>query len=463
MLKFMHGYVAETWDAQVNSGLVRDCDGVRFCQTTRLGSEKKFNELAAKDSTLYNIIKERNCPFYVDRLQGGTYISDYRYDQKLIEEYKRMLGDKFWGFQMHEWLSNYSSDLRKLEDLPEESWTVEGITAHIKKAFPYPYLFLESMTAEEMAHYGKPKSFWDYYSFMTDIFKKRQKVGDLIPVDSASLMYAFELEEGCTRIMPEVGAQTGDARVQICYARGMTGKEGLHYGVYYEPWGRTPNSIHEKIEGRPPITACCYQADGKNEWEIGGSADFPFQTVGHNGGGSRSLQKRIFLYSYLSNADFMSEEWGVCNLFFDWKSFELSPYGKVKKDFVDFMEKYPDVGEKLTPIAAVLPNDLPYIENVFKKPHYKPVFEIDHADYGKVKEGVIKLFANSAPMAGTETTTLSNNEIPDALDLLNEGFGDLTKYDYLVDLTFKDTRRPAGRIGAGVLYLNWLESTNWGL
>ena len=37
-----------------------------------------------------------------------------------------MLGEKFLGFQMHEWLSNYrSDDSDKLGDLPAEEWTKE--------------------------------------------------------------------------------------------------------------------------------------------------------------------------------------------------------------------------------------------------------------------------------------------------------------------------------------------------
>ena len=150
----------------------------------------------------------------------------------------------------------------------------------------------------------------------------------------------------------------------------------------------------------------------------------------------RSLQKRIFLYAYLSGAEFISEEWGICNVFYDWNDYELSPYGRVKKELVDFMDKYPDVGEVLTPIGVIMPKDLPMLENVFKKPHYRPVFPYVDSTYEKVKAGVEELFATSAPMMGTETITMVNCTIPDALDLLNDGFGDISKYEYLVDLTF---------------------------
>ena len=41
-------------------------------------------------------------------------------------------------------------------------------------------------------------------------------------------------------------------------------------------------------------------------------------------------------------------------------------------------------------------------------------------------------------MAGDETLTFINSEIPDAIDMLNDGFGDLGKYEYLVNLTKED-------------------------
>ena len=118
MFVFFHGYSPDTWDAMLRSGLVGDGDGIRFQQSIRLDEEMKFNRLARKGGKLYGIIKERGCPFYVDRLQGGDYIQDYVYDKELLDEYRRLLGDKFFGFQMHEWLSNYNSDAnKKLKEL----------------------------------------------------------------------------------------------------------------------------------------------------------------------------------------------------------------------------------------------------------------------------------------------------------------------------------------------------------
>lgn len=422
MLVFFHGYSPDTWDAMVRSGLVGDNDGIRFQQSIRLDEEMKFNRLARKGGALYNIIKERNCPFYVDRLQGGDYIQDYVYDKELIDEYSRLLGDKFYGFQMHEWLSNYRGDaIKKLGELSADEWTKENIQRIIFEKFPFKYLFLECMTLEEFAAAGKPLTAEQFYNNMTAIYQKRQKIGDILPCDSYFLAYQFEIQNGAKRLMPEVGAQTPDSRLQICYARGMTRREGKSFGIYYEPWG-----------GKP-FSACAYNG-AKNEWAAGGH-DFPFQTYGHNGGSSRSLQKRIFLYGYLSGAEFISEEWGLYNTFLEGTDFELSPYGLIKKDFLAFVRKYDDIGDKLTPIATVLPEELPVLDSCHE-PYKLFGYDSTNERLASIKNGVAEIFASSVPMLGSEQKNLRNSDIPDAIDLLNRDDGMLKKYDYLIDLTF---------------------------
>ena len=82
--------------------------------------------------------------------------------------------------------------------------------------------------------------------------------------------------------------------------------------------------------------------------------------MGENDGSSRSLQKRIHLYSYFSGAQFMSEEWGGCNTFCNWDDFEISEYGRVKLDFLKLIRKYPQeyIGTMYTPVAVVLLEDV---------------------------------------------------------------------------------------------------------
>ena len=428
---FYHPYHPEVWQAMIDCGLVKEEDGVKFNQSLLLKDKFKFNNLAAKSGELYRYLEKTGAPFYIDRLQGGCYIEEYPYDTALVDAYRTLLGDRFMGWQMHEWLSNYRSDLKKLNGLPADEWKdADAVRRYIFEKYPYPCLFLEAMSAEEMAERGKPQNVDEFKRNMFDVYKKRLRThGELIPCDSCFLAYEFEFQNGARVVMPEVGAQSADARMQISYARGEAKGFDRDFGVYYEPWGGVP------------FSACCYQRDGKNEWGIGESADFPFETKGRNGGSSRSLQRRIFLYGYLNNAAVISEEWGLCNTFEDWETFTLSEYGQVKLDFLNFTRKYTDVGEKLTPAAVVLPEELDVLDDI-RKPTthcgYDISDEIAAAKSEKIKNSVRRVFSTPTEFLGTEYKTLINSNMPDAVDMLNAGKEKervISSYRYLVDLT----------------------------
>ncbi len=429
MFHYMHCYMPETWDAIVKAGFINDRSGIRFVETVTLDEERKFNRLAEKGGQLYNLLKDRKCPFYIDRLQGGGFYEGYDFDFTLIDEYKKLLGDNFWGFQMHEWMSNYLSDVQKIRDL-EGPWTEERIIEAINEKFPYPHLFIEAVTAEELAEFGRLTDAKAYIDGMHKLFKKRQDYtgGMLIPCDSNILGMKLELSLGAKRIMPEVGAQTVNARLQIAYARGMSKTNKIPFGIYYEPWGGDP------------FSACCYQRDKRNEWNLGNDS-FPFKTEGENGGSSRSLQRRIHIYAYLAGAGFISEEWGMCNTFYDWKDFEITPYGKVKLDFIKFTEKYPDIGEIMTPVAIVLPEKLPAIESWPPSEDICfnfPIYGSDAENMRKINSTLRQLLCSDTGRFGSdqESATLLNYTTPDAIDVIHSD--KLEGYDYYVDLTCSD-------------------------
>lgn len=65
---------------------------------------------------IYFMMLENPMPMYIDRLQGGVVFEGYKYDWRLVDRYREMLGEKFFGFQMHEWMSNYASDLQRISE-----------------------------------------------------------------------------------------------------------------------------------------------------------------------------------------------------------------------------------------------------------------------------------------------------------------------------------------------------------
>ena len=423
---FFHAYMPKVFEAQINAGLFRENDGIRFCQSIDINDNLKFNNLAKVGGDLYNFIQDNNCPMYIDRLQGGCFFEGYDYDMKLIRTYREMLGEKFFGFQMHEWMSNFISDTRKLVDGKcPEPWTEENITSTLKRDFPFPHVFTEAMSAKEFAEVGHITDLNRYLDAMKALFLKRQKYtdGTVLPCDSAILGYSIEFKNGAKRVMPEIGKQTRHTSVQIAYARGMAKAYGKSFGTYYEPWGGEP------------FSACNYHKNGLNEWNISNDS-FPFKTAGGNGGSSRSLQKRIYYYSYMSGAEFISEEWGLCNTFYDWNDFELTPYGKVKKDFIDFAEKYKNIGRPVTPIAAVIPKEIISLDYIDTDDNYLS-FSVDGELKRKLeimRKGLCRLFAFGETF-GNENGCLVNRLLTDAIDIVNEDVYDESRYAYAVNLT----------------------------
>ena len=427
MFVYLHCYMPETWEAQIKAGLVRPGDGIRFSQSIDIEENLKFNNLARLDGELYNYIREHKCPLYIDRLQGGCFIEEYPYDMELINEYRTLLGDKFWGFQMHEWVSNFRSDLIKIISNNCPEWTVKAITETIHRAFPFEHTFLEAMNVEEYAALGgKPENYKQHVDILHDLFEKRQNhvKGDVLPCDSWLPAPKLEIELGAKRLMPEIGAQTRNTRIQMAYARGMSYAANIPFGAYYEPWGGDP------------LTAFCFHREGKNEWNISAES-FPFQAVGENGGSSRSMQMRMHLYTYMAGGSFFAEEWGMCNTFYDWEKFELSPYGKIKKDFLDFVDRYPDIGKPIVPVAVVLPKDMLVLDmNLTSGTYLEYPIEGHFAKvYSDIVDTLNYLFVESAPMLGSETINLLNYLTPDAIDIIHEDSRTVDDYPILIDCT----------------------------
>ena len=425
MFTYYHCYHPETWEAQCRLGIVGENSGIRFSQSIFIDEELKFNQLAQKDGDLYKILKEGKYPFYIDRLQGGVFLEEYPYDQTLVDDLCR---ENFLGFQMHEWLSNYSQDIRRVEQAKPESWTAEAITEAIFREHPYPCLFLESMNAKEMEAYGAPQTYEEFIANGRKLLESRiaYTKGRLLTCNAGYMATKMELERGVKHFMPEIGAQINNTRVQMAYSRGMSKAYGVTFGTYYEPWANDP------------FSACCYQKDNRNEWGLKNDGSFPFETKGENGGSSRSLQNRLHIYSYVVGASFMAEEWGMCNTFYDWKTFEISPYGKIKMDFLEFTQKYPNIGKMLAPIAVVLPQELDTLDEYMavNGTHLSRPVQ-DEALRKKIihmNEEMRKIFCSSYDMLGKEHV-VRNYIVPDAIDIVHEDRIPENEYTYLVDLT----------------------------
>jgi hypothetical protein len=133
---FFHGYDPQYWDGLKKYGFLNSHSGVKLTQIYSTPIPLQFNELAALNSKLDELLQTQQLPFYIDRLQGGIYFHEYPYDLSLFEHYKQILGDKFLGVQMHEWASNYRDDwiriVKELTGIPKP-WSTQKIQDAILK------------------------------------------------------------------------------------------------------------------------------------------------------------------------------------------------------------------------------------------------------------------------------------------------------------------------------------------
>lgn len=453
MLTFMHTYTPSSWEGLIKKGLWRKGDGLKLMHKTYFPPEKRFNRAADTGSRLFAILKEERCPFYIDRLQGGIPMPEwYDYDPALLKEYRDLLGGNFLGFQMHEWASNLRDEGLRVKaaadewktrhpDAPEEIFWREKVTA--ARTDPMA-LFVEACSVGEWSEMTHPVNACDFLSRARMLWARRMQMtgGPLFPADSFFMAPKIEIAGGAKMLLPEIGWQIAGTRFQIAYTRGMAKAAGIPWGTYYECWCDQGNGL-----------TIPYAADtAENEWdETDLLREMTVRTGGNteNGGSSRSLQERSWLYSYFSGASVMGEEYGVCSTFRNDRDFELSGYGEVKKRFLDFASENPDIGVTYTPFAVVLPAETE-IYSLCEGPGTYLKFPLD----GTPLDGMEKGFADKirfsrlvigqllygggpeAPLLGNEARCIQNGAFPDVFDVIHGDMpGALAGYPYLIDLT----------------------------
>ncbi len=440
MFHFIHGYLPQTsyWDGLVKRSFIDDTSGLKITQHSFTPAYAGFNEACSINSSVWQIVKEADRPFYVDRLQGGCYYYRYPFSKELIKSYSEILGEHFLGFQMHEWASNFTCDLNRIAevvDITDKFPSAEIIVKALNKKYNYPHVYLESQTAKEFSAMKCPKTVDEMLSQLNLLFSKRMELveGHIIPTDSYYIGARMEAMNGVKNLMPEIGAQICYTRIQIAITRGVAKAKNINWGTYYEPWGGEP------------FGSCYYKTDMENEWFFSKESDFPFKTNGENGGSSRALQKRILFYSYLSGASYISEEWGMCNTFYDWKDYEITPYGAVKKDFLNFVKSNSQVGETYTPFAIVLPKELEFFDLsslVGKADSYLslPVSNEKKRITDKIASVLHLIYGNGKEKCGNEGHAMTNSSYGDLFNIIYEDDADIfSNYEYVIDLTESGT------------------------
>lgn len=443
MFTFMHIYTEESWNGLVKHGMFRDGDGLKVMHANKRPEWFLFNQKAAIGKPLEQKLRELRCPFYIDRLQGGVGLPYlYPFDPALLHHYRDILGDNFWGFQMHEWSSNYRSDFERITQLYEKYGTPNPTLTERHAIFQNvcsgkESLFLEAMTPDEWSSRRDPVNRAMFLDDIRLLFETRCRMtqNSLIPADSYHMAPRIEIANGARLLLPEVGWQIPGARMQIAYTRGMANAAAIRWGIYYECW------CYNHAAGG--LTIPFSLRDGQDEWgedqlHTGTGADRTPEER-ECGGTSVNLQERLWRFAYHAGATVIGEEYGVCNTFRDYHDYDLSPYGQTKRKFLSYQERHNDVGTPFAPIAVVLPKNLPILDvelrdNYLNYPGDDPSYPVSNETTKNLRDTMHTLFGTNG--SGNTGHVLRCGGYPDVFDILHaDQDAALSHYDYLIDLT----------------------------
>ncbi|MDM8005928.1 MAG: hypothetical protein QUV05_07230 [Phycisphaerae bacterium] len=310
-----------------NTGLVRQPFGERRLASLRLDD-------AGRSGRWY----------YIDRISGGMPYQSLEGIEAVAEKLKD--DPNFLGFQFHEWVNAANHDYRRIQELLID----KGLPFDREHSAPY-----EGRTESpffgggDFSIYGgiyRPiRTQKDFEQFTLDYFRVMSKrtAGQLMAVNGYYQFYHAALRLGAKNVMAEIGNQVPLTAMQVACVRGAARQYGKPFGVYYEPWGGSPFGCPCALGWSP-----WYPEGGDPDSKVMGYKIRPGL------GSSRSLQRRLMYYAWLSGASWWSEEWGPENYFSDWKDYPLTDYGRITKEFLEVAGRLGPV-EPVVPAAIVLP------------------------------------------------------------------------------------------------------------
>ena len=452
-MKFFHVYDERYYEGLVKNNFINEDTGYKLMNVFRMPEDKHFNTIAKKGSRLHSLIKENKTPFYIDRIAGGTRYRNWDYDKELIREYADLLGEWFLGFQHHESASNrIYTDWEEIYtktgskgpydvDVLNELFMTDG-SGHFYGKSDRKVSLLSHGNPEDYAPLKYPETEEELFADFVTMYKARMTdvCGYILPADSYFLLTKLHDELGIRSFMPEVGWQIEQTRIAVTLARGIAEGKGKLWGLYYEPWF---------LDEKHGLTIPHYNDEVENEWYHNETMRVPaIDASGPNGGASGLLQSRIYHYALMAGADYMSEEWGHNCSYLSKQTYELSPYGLVKKDFIEFARGYKTVKPHI-PFAIVLPLSYKCIqiwnyEDPWEfgkhREQYllRPFASKERHDYVAHVEDVLKLaFARNGEVYGNEGFVMTNSRFGDLFDIIYEDASDdvLGKYEALIDAT----------------------------
>ena len=279
-------------------------------------------------------------------------------------------------------------------------------------------------SAKEYAALTPPKTLTEYFKDLEYVISSRldRTNGKILSCDACNIYTGLEKKFNIPISFIEIGGINPLTRIQFALRRGMSKAASKKWGVYLEPWCMVGP------------TAYCFMRNGENEWNIT-KENFAFIPE-KNGGSSMSFAKRAMYYSLFAGSDYFAEEWGQANTFYDFEEFELSPYGKIKKEVIDFSRYFNDI-KPTVPCAVILPkeysvygvhNNLPFID------------DISNGKFEEIRKSIMSLFFDKTNM-GNEDILFTCSKFGSVFDIIYEDSysNPLQNYKFLIDYSGKFT------------------------
>ena len=422
---FIHNYFPRYTKKLIELGIAKKGDGFKLSQLYLTPDEYRFNNLAKEDGELFDIVKNYASCFYVDRLQGGTFYMEYDFDKELLAKYKAMC--PFLGFQLHELGMTRMLDWKRVErqlkacgfERNEEN-VLEAIK-RVSASQEYPHF--SQGRPSDYATRETPTTLSDAFADIRFVIERALKRtdGDLFNCDGGPTVAALDGPLGIKTSFIEVGCQTLYSRMQYALRRGASRAYDGKWGAYLEPWANTPNGT----------TCYCFMRDGSNEWFVG-TDGVAYNHDGERGGSSMSYARRMMYYTLFAGAHYFAEEWGQANTFYDFDTFELSPYGKIKKAFADFAADFKNV-KPYAPIALVIPREYSVINTHCRPfPYDKCTDDTNDGRWRELPRDIVKLMYNGQTIGEA-------HKVGDGSLGLEDCYFTVGRYGSIFDIIFDDS------------------------
>lgn len=350
-------------------------------------------------------------PYYFDRITGGMPF------QSLdgIEAIANQLRDdpRFLGFQAHEWGNSPIHDYERVHRLL------------LDKGLPFD----QEHFAQYAGRVTSPYFSGGDYSVYREVIEPLNSLEDverylerylqqLIAQTSGQIMsvvgycqiHHTALRLGAKNIMAEIGNQVPLTALQIAFARGAARQFGKPFGAYYESWGGSPFGCSCALDFSP-----WFPTSKESKKEMDG------YNIGPKFGSSRSLQRRLLFYAWLSGTSYWSEEWGAENYFSNWEDYPLTEYGRIVQDFLAVSTEYPKP-QPVVPAALIMPPDtfgvdIRYVSAKMNKVYHSFEANTFHEQLRAFAAGV---FATQPQRAGGDAHNLTPSPWIGCFDVLSD-------------------------------------------